>query len=442
MALGSARLRLDPYPPVPGIAEDALPNPLSNTPDALLLAPPGTQPTDAALREPLGSELWIQAHTEEVSGLRARISYLEADSQRLTLATILARSTFWLVARYRFADDMRTANQTETCIEVPAISHRQLHVKAPDRYPPTLYELDRVFGPKSSNRDIYENVRPVIHAALLGRPAGLIVDGYSGTGESYTMLDGEGAVFTSVAEELMVWRQSVIKDDHEPSIRCSIVEVYQDQTFNLLRNGEAIKVGTQEDRILPQECFQSVDTVVQLLDLFETANRARKSAKTPNNKHSSRSHLIAAISLSRPPAEGSSTLFLVDLAGAERQMNAGTIGFGQQEKERLVAESTMINTGRTDLHRLMKEVNAGHDRRSNASHGPTVSASATLEHRPLSNGLVDQDFAKSVLSQFQGRDDHAPLVRFRTPGRHPGHPPKCGWSKFGPILPWSFASES
>lgn len=44
-------------------------------------------------------------------------------------------------------------------------------------------------------------------ALSVGHPAGLVMDGYSGTEKPHTMLNGEGAIVAHVAEDFMTWRQ-------------------------------------------------------------------------------------------------------------------------------------------------------------------------------------------------------------------------------------------
>ena len=134
---------------------------------------------------------------------------------------------------------------------------------------------------------------------------------------------------------------------HTATIKCSCLELYQEQFIDLLNENnsenliirEDIKKGMYVEGVMEKD----IDSVRSALELILLGLKNRHIAATNMNPESSRSHLIFTIFLTlSTQVEGglvktkNSRLHLIDLAGSERQKSTGTIG------ERL-KEAGMIN---------------------------------------------------------------------------------------------------
>ena len=196
--------------------------------------------------------------------------------------------------------------------------------------------------------------------------------GYSGTGKTHTVLDGEDSLVSCVAQEIMKWRDDRIQAGCQPGIRCSIVEVYKNNVWDLLRGREQTPLANGGKGILPEVCFHEVTTTDQLIGYFTTASEARMTDETINNTKPSRGHLVATITLSHDTAGKSSTFFVADLAGAERPIRDDMTGLSKQRQAKIEEECQNINSELTNIYALAKEVCAGQDRRPTARHGSKV----------------------------------------------------------------------
>lgn len=214
------------------------------------------------------------------------------------------------------------------------------------------FTFDKVFGPKSQQRSIYDQaISPIVSEVLEGFNCTVFAYGQTGTGKTYTM---EGGGMRSKGGELPVEAGVIpravrqIFDTLEAqkadyNMKVTFVELYNEEIIDLLAQEEYSRsledrqkktISLMEDgkgcvivRGLEEETVYSANDIFNLL---ERGAAKRRTADTLLNKRSSRSHSIFSISVHvKEAAMGDDELIkcgklnLVDLAGSENLSRSG-----------------------------------------------------------------------------------------------------------------------
>jgi centromeric protein E len=215
----------------------------------------------------------------------------------------------------------------------------------------TIFTYDKVFGEKSTTRDIYDYAaRGIVSMAVGGRNGSIFAYGQTSSGKTHTMQGSStisksgGGVkdgFVHLAADDLFHKISE-QQGRDFKIQVSVIEVYNEDVRDLLVDPRSRK---QKDNLLkirenPQKGIfvdavkKEAGSLSKLLSILSTGEKNRIVAKTTLNKRSSRSHLIFCIMLtSKPNNKGNgngrpmsiekletsqvSTLNLIDLAGSE-----------------------------------------------------------------------------------------------------------------------------
>ncbi|GJJ11339.1 hypothetical protein Clacol_005571 [Clathrus columnatus] len=218
------------------------------------------------------------------------------------------------------------------------------------------FEFDRVFGPESTQVDVFEEISQLTQSC---------VDGYNvcifayGSGKSFTMEGGSTPEATGVIPRAV---EKVFNATYEQrskgwvyKLEGQFLEIYNETINDLLGNGELDKKKHEirhdkattrvTDVVVDQNKFVAVvplETPSQVRNLLSRAQSRRSIAATLMNERSSRSHSVFTLRISgnnpltKESCEGS--LNLVDLAGSERLNSSGA----GKDKERL-KETQNIN---------------------------------------------------------------------------------------------------
>eukprot|EP00644_Phytophthora_capsici_P011518 jgi/Phyca11/118786/e_gw1.37.23.1 len=212
------------------------------------------------------------------------------------------------------------------------------------------FAFDQVFGPHSTQADVYMQIEPLIASFTDGYNACIMAYGQTGSGKTHTMVGNDQGPLEHRANGLTVHANagmipralqqvfSMVKKrqmTYVDSLRVSMVEIYNDQILDLLQGGKNA-VAKSETDIIEREVsgYPQVDAVMR------DGNANRNIAATKMNLESSRSHALVFLHLDSRHREThevrTSTLCLVDLAGSER------ISRSQVEGDRL-RETQHIN---------------------------------------------------------------------------------------------------
>jgi kinesin family member 11 len=227
------------------------------------------------------------------------------------------------------------------------------------------YAFDHVFGPESSQEEVYAKLLdPIVQDVLDGYNCTVFAYGQTGTGKTHTMqgtresiacdiaasnrlgttrtssgghamqqLSAEAGMIPRAAQQVFAYLRSCTE---EYSVRVSNLELYNEQLFDLLSSDQA------DDRLRMMEDTKGTmvlgleDTIVRSEDeicvLLENSAFRRKTAETKLNRHSSRSHAVLTITVHRkensPDGQEllkTGKLHLVDLAGSENISRSGAV---------------------------------------------------------------------------------------------------------------------
>ncbi|CAH1418273.1 unnamed protein product [Lactuca virosa] len=255
-------------------------------------------------------------------------------------------------------------NKREVCA-VQNIANKQI-----DR----SFLFDKVFGPKSQQKDLYHSaVSPIVFEVLEGYNCTIFAYGQTGTGKTYTMEGGgrkKNGEFPSDAGVIPRAVKQIFDileaQNAEYSMKVTFLELYNEEITDLLALEEASKypedkskkpIALMEDgkggvlvRGLEEEIVSTADEIYRIL---EKGSAKRRTAETLMNKQSSRSHSIFSITIhikERTP-EGEEIircgkLNLVDLAGSENISRSGA-------KEGRAREAGEINKSLLTLGRVI-----------------------------------------------------------------------------------------
>lgn len=209
------------------------------------------------------------------------------------------------------------------------------------------FYFDQVFDPQARQEDVYKTiVRPLIDQVLLGFNCTVFAYGQTGTGKTYTMEGYRSDKNLSWDEDPhcgMIPRaisqlfDKLQDEDSKFSVRCSFLELYNEEVYDLLssiedstklriyddvqRKGSVIVGGLTEAVVKSKE---------DIFDILERGSAKRQTAATLLNACSSRSHTIFSItvqirdgSLQGEDLIKVGKLNLVDLAGSENIGRSG-----------------------------------------------------------------------------------------------------------------------
>jgi Kinesin motor domain len=194
---------------------------------------------------------------------------------------------------------------------------------------PRAFTFDGTFAPGSTQAQVFQAVGyPAVAAVLQGYNASVLAYGQTGTGKTFTMLQGgkgddRGLAGRSV-EALFAGLAGT-----EFLCRCSCLEIYLESISDLLNTDpRAPPVQLREDLtrgVFVQGLTEAV--VYSAAEVEQVISRALKSrhvSGTALNSQSSRSHCLFQLHVERKQSQGAVTharrakLNLVDLAGSER----------------------------------------------------------------------------------------------------------------------------
>eukprot|EP00755_Sulcionema_specki_P014463 Sspe_Gene.56736::Locus_31193_Transcript_1_1_Confidence_1.000_Length_924::g.56736::m.56736 len=233
------------------------------------------------------------------------------------------------------------------------------------------YQFDYVFDEEQTQIDIYnEAILEIVDAVLDGRNASVLAYGQTGSGKTFTMLGEVGkktdslltsnsGVLLRVLTDLFMYKQRSRENMHVV-ITLSVIEIYDARVRDLLQQQKVLEVYSTGG--IQGLSTQPVESLEEVLKIYETAQKYRSVAATAMNAQSSRSHALfmvdvvqqaktkaspepptldvvkAALSGEKVATEvplTKSRLCLVDLAGSERPEKSKVQGQQLQEAIRI-----------------------------------------------------------------------------------------------------------
>ena len=264
------------------------------------------------------------------------------------------------------------------------------------------YTFDGVFGPDATQADVYAHaIEPIVAETLEGFNCTVFAYGQTGTGKTHTMEGDDASSDDSrlgscddVAETAgivpralrQIFRHLETQSETEYSVRCTFLELYNEEITDLLSSGvESNKSESESKSESSETTIESasakkthrlmedgrggvsveglteveVSCFAEALALARAGRARRKKAATKCNAHSSRSHSVFSVATrSRQPSrvageEGEDLiklgkLNLVDLAGSENVGKSGVAERGATARSREAGEinKSLLTLGR------------------------------------------------------------------------------------------------
>eukprot|EP00736_Rhodelphis_marinus_P008000 Rmarinus@m.7700 len=230
---------------------------------------------------------------------------------------------------------------------------------------PTVYAthgftFDRVYGERSTQREVYENTaRAAVHSSLQGYNATIIAYGQTGTGKTYTMegksTTEEVGIIPRAMEEIFYSIDQASKPDKKFLVRASYLQIYNEVISDLLQP-EQTNLAIREDKkrgVFVEDLSEwIVKSPTQIYHLLDRGSTHRVTGSTKINEISSRSHAVFIIIVeqsesidggtNQPTGQGAARrlfkvgkLNLVDLAGSERVHVTGATGKRLEESKKI-----------------------------------------------------------------------------------------------------------
>ncbi|KAL8719974.1 MAG: hypothetical protein Q9225_003090 [Loekoesia sp. 1 TL-2023] len=231
------------------------------------------------------------------------------------------------------------------------------------------YHFDKVFSPAADQAMIFEDVvTPLLDEMLQGYNCTIFAYGQTGTGKTYTMsgdmsetsglLSDAAGVIPRVLQSLFT---RIEADEAETSVKCSFIELYNEELRDLVAVDDTTKLKIYEDgqkkgngatvvQGMEESYIRSAGAGIKLL---QDGSHKRQVAATKCNDLSSRSHTVFTITAyTKRTAENgedfvsAGKLNLVDLAGSENIQRSGA-------ENKRAAEAGLINKSLLTLGRVI-----------------------------------------------------------------------------------------
>lgn len=216
------------------------------------------------------------------------------------------------------------------------------------------FSFDRIFDPKVSQKEIFEDAaRPIVNSILEGFNGTILAYGQTASGKTYTMQgdldfpDEEGIIprtINMLFESIMNSPEEI-----EFTVKTSMLEIYMEKIRDLI-DLSRINLNIREDKakgIYIEDISEYyVSCEEEILELIKMGSENRIQAATNMNENSSRSHSIFIINIhqqnNKDGSAKNSKLVLVDLAGSEKISKTGATGLTLEEAKTINKSLTTL----------------------------------------------------------------------------------------------------
>lgn len=278
-----------------------------------------------------------------------------------------------VVVRCRGRNDREVRENSGVVVATSGVKGNTVELSmGPNAVSNKTYHFDKVFSPAADQAIIFDDVvSPILSEMLDGYNCTIFAYGQTGTGKTYTMsgdmtescglLTDAAGIIPRVLQSLF---QKLEAEESECTIKCSFIELYNEELRDLLSNDDTIKLKIYDDNskkghsaTLVQGMEEShITSAAGGIKLLQQGSHRRQVAATKCNDLSSRSHTVFTITTyvkksatSSASAEDyicSGKLNLVDLAGSENIQRSGA-------ENKRAAEAGLINKSLLTLGRVI-----------------------------------------------------------------------------------------
>ena len=209
-----------------------------------------------------------------------------------------------------------------------------------------IYTLDKVFNSNTHQQDVYDFVgKETINDILNGFNGTIFAYGQTSSGKTHTMFgemhnDELKGIIPRATRHIFDFIDEC-EDDTEFMIKCSMLEIYRENLYDLLNDRSSdLKIKENPRRGIFVDGLEEimVGDEDELMDVLDLGAKSKKMASTRMNEHSSRSHTLFIMEIiQRLPnqSEMKGKLNLVDLAGSEKVGKTGATGDTLEEAKKI-----------------------------------------------------------------------------------------------------------
>ncbi|KAH7119976.1 P-loop containing nucleoside triphosphate hydrolase protein [Dendryphion nanum] len=274
-----------------------------------------------------------------------------------------------VVVRCRGRNDREVRENSGVVVSTDGIKGSTLGLSmGPNAVNNKTYQFDKVFSPAADQSMVFDEVVvPIMDEVLNGFNCTIFAYGQTGTGKTYTMsgdisdvlpLPDAAGIVPRVLYSLFSRLEA---EEVENDVKCSFIELYNEELRDLLSTDDSVKLKIFEDN----NKKNGISTMVQGMEEFHLksfseglrmlrdGSHKRQVAATKCNDLSSRSHTVFTITvyIKRTTEDGqdylsAGKLNLVDLAGSENIQRSGA-------ENKRAAEAGLINKSLLTLGRVI-----------------------------------------------------------------------------------------
>ncbi|KAK5952734.1 Kinesin- motor protein [Knufia fluminis] len=276
-----------------------------------------------------------------------------------------------VVVRCRGRNDREVRENSGVVLSTTGVKGTNVELSmGPNAISNKTYQFDKVYSPAADQAIIFDDtVSPILSEMLAGYNCTIFAYGQTGTGKTYTMsgdmtescgmLTDAAGIIPRVLQSLF---QKLEAEGAECTVKCSFIELYNEELRDLLSADESVKLKIYDDAnnkkghgaTLVQGMEEShITSAAEGIKRLQQGSHRRQVAATKCNDLSSRSHTVFTIT-TYVKKSGSSVddyicsgkLNLVDLAGSENIQRSGA-------ENKRAAEAGLINKSLLTLGRVI-----------------------------------------------------------------------------------------
>ncbi|XP_030261933.1 kinesin-like protein KIF25 [Sparus aurata] len=181
-----------------------------------------------------------------------------------------------------------------------------------------MFEFERVHGPEDSQDAVFEEVKPLLTSLLDGYNVCIMAYGQTGSGKTHTMMgsqlleehsgtqqETQQGIIPKAAAEL--FRLISEKPAESHTVEVSVMEVYNNEVFDLLAKDERGNAGGQRRDVITTSSgtsqvtsltYEPVCSASEVMQIISSVLKLRAHCPTLVHTDSSRSHLIVTLTIS------------------------------------------------------------------------------------------------------------------------------------------------
>ncbi|POS84971.1 hypothetical protein EPUL_004671 [Erysiphe pulchra] len=276
-----------------------------------------------------------------------------------------------VVVRCRGRNEREVRENSGVVLSTNGVKGKTLELSmGPNSLNNKTYHFDKVFSSAADQAIIYDDVvKPILDEMLSGYNCTIFAYGQTGTGKTYTMSGDTTEKFNLLSDNAGIIPRalhSLFKkleiSDSEWSVKCSFIELYNEELRDLISPDDGTKLKIYDDYSNKKG---NLSTIVQGMEeshiksasegikLLQSGSLKRQVAATKCNDLSSRSHTVFTVTayMKRTAENGedyisAGKLNLVDLAGSENIQRSGA-------ENKRAAEAGLINKSLLTLGRVI-----------------------------------------------------------------------------------------